>query len=41
MEEVEISMSLSPDANRERLIKMYAYLNFYTFKLSKLDKTRH
>jgi hypothetical protein len=63
MEDVEISMSLSPDANRERLIKMYAYLNFhiskgwkrrrvlelfehimenfYTFKFSKLDKTRH
>ena len=63
MEDVEVCMSLSKDANRERLIKMYAYLNFhiskgwkkkkvialfehimenfYTFKFSKLDKTRH
>jgi hypothetical protein len=32
MEDVEISMSLSPDANRERLIKMYAYLNFHISK---------
>jgi hypothetical protein len=63
MEDVEVCMSLSKDANRERLIKLYAYLNFhiskgwkkkkvialfehimenfYTFKFSKLDTTRH
>jgi len=63
MEDVEVCMSLSKDDNRERLIKLYAYLNFhiskgwkkkkvialfehimenfYTFKFSKLDTTRH
>ena len=32
MEDVEVCMSLSKDANRERLIKLYAYLNFHISK---------